>query len=306
MWFTKPNMDINHCLVVFMLIIEAVVYIQCQATNDGDFVSEDYCVCRAQSLSFSEMCRESLQLSLTKLDKLEALQKYDTEVVQNVQSEVQNLTKAFHLVKQDYLQQTENLARLVNLTEHRFSDVDASLSSIVDMLQSMNSTLFQLTQRVQLIEDKAEKDVPCQISDEQFCLRKRMSNFYGSCYSFVRDKLVNWTDARKYCKEVFGADLVAIETETENNYLKDKVRANPGNAKWGFWISLASTNDTWHWESTGEVLHGFNDWTPGEPNNAAEDCGHMRADFRSDSIYKYTWNNMACQEVMHFICELKL
>lgn len=299
-------MDIKQYLTVFIFSVEAVEFILCQPTNgDAQFGREDYCICQAQSPSVSEVS-ESLQISLAKLSILEALQKYDTEEVQHVKSEMQNLTRAIHLVKQDNLQQKENLERLVNLSERRFYDVDASLASIVGMLQRINSTLFHLTQRVQLIEDKSEKHEPCRISDEQFCLRKNMSNFNGSCYSFVQDVVVNWTDARKYCKDTFGADLVGIETQTENNYLKEKVEADPGTAAFGFWTSLKRTNNTWRWESTGKALQGFTDWSPGEPNFAGENCGNIRT--TAPSLLQYTWNNLecTCKLLLHLICELKL
>lgn len=50
--------------------------------------------------------------------------------------------------------------------------------------------------------------------------------------------VMNWTDAREYCRATYGADLVAIESEAENNYLKAKIKANPGNCYHSFNIHL--------------------------------------------------------------------
>ncbi|KAG8261899.1 mannose binding [Homalodisca vitripennis] len=56
----------------------------------------------------------------------------------------------------------------------------------------------------------------------------------------------------------------------------------------------------WVWMSTGEPLPEFQDWEPGEPNNAGDE--HCLEFYEKDNN-GYMWNDKNCMEQVYPICE---
>jgi hypothetical protein len=80
----------------------------------------------------------------------------------------------------------------------------------------------------------------------------------------------DWHAARSQCQG-FGADLVAIEDQAQNDFVFS-------NLTYEAWIGFTdeALEDTWVW--IDGTATGYTNWAAGEPNNIAggEDCGEMR------------------------------
>ena len=86
----------------------------------------------------------------------------------------------------------------------------------------------------------------------------------GHCYGFV-DQSLSWYNARDYCKQIgVGYDLVTIEDNEENQFLKNKIRTNfNGNE---YWVGAKESNNgnDFVWVDGSDVT--YTDWKSGEPN----------------------------------------
>ncbi|XP_044134797.1 hepatic lectin-like isoform X8 [Bufo gargarizans] len=161
--------------------------------------------------------------------------------------------------------------------------------------------------------------------------------FDSKCYFYSRSKS-NWYRARTMCV-MKNADLVVINNENEQRFIKDIVKSTPS------WIGLTDSEEEGNWTwvdgtdyktsykgdlngvnishlepmigcvavrhviygsvrdqgSTGIGSEGTWSWRPNEPNNTGddEDCGHTGADA--------DWNDKGCHvDTFNAICEKKL
>ena len=100
-----------------------------------------------------------------------------------------------------------------------------------------------------------------------------------------------------YLFSILGGTLAAAETEEKNSFLvKLADQMGPGGAQVGPWIGGQRIGGSWVWSKTGESLV-YEDWLPGEPNHAHEDCIHYM------SYDRMKWNNERCSSTLQFICE---
>jgi len=99
----------------------------------------------------------------------------------------------------------------------------------------------------------------------------------------------DWLTARPQC-QALGADLVAIEDQTENDF----IFANTGYDAWiGF--SDEAQEDTWIWVDGTPVT--YTNWGGNAPNDGAggEDCGEM--------LDGGEWNDDRCTDsIAGFVC----
>ncbi|CAG5132630.1 unnamed protein product, partial [Candidula unifasciata] len=126
--------------------------------------------------------------------------------------------------------------------------------------------------------------------------REGWTYFNGSCYGFG-DVPRNWVDAAAYCF-VHGAYLVEIESERENTWLVNTIKAiNFGS----IWIGGSEVlyRKAVVWAYSGNTLT-YQDWSPGQPADppgVLEDCTEIRQPFG------YKWNDFQCDQLNRFVCE---
>ena len=87
----------------------------------------------------------------------------------------------------------------------------------------------------------------------------------GHCYGFMEQTL-SWYDARNRCKqEGESYDLVVIDDNNENQFLKDKI-INIFE-KSDYWIGMKENDNDYGfvWIDGSDVT--FNNWRKGEPND---------------------------------------
>ncbi|XP_048727623.1 perlucin-like protein [Ostrea edulis] len=121
-----------------------------------------------------------------------------------------------------------------------------------------------------------------------------------SCYAFIDAEHLSWGEAMFYCSTLH-ANLVQIESSSENTFLKNHLFAAKTNAS--YWIGLtdAFVEGKYFWQTTQDEIN-FADWAPNEPNDAHhnEDCAVLGFGFH------YRWNDLSCSHRIDFICERTL
>mgnify|MGYP001199414141 CR=1 FL=1 len=93
-----------------------------------------------------------------------------------------------------------------------------------------------------------------------------LGEFNGSEY-YLSDSAMDWYSAQNFVEQHDDADLVAINSEEENNFLMESVPGEPA------WIGLHAPDSDWSmvdsW-TNGEPIT-YTNWAPNEPNNSG-DC----------------------------------
>ena len=105
----------------------------------------------------------------------------------------------------------------------------------------------------------------------------------------VTDPL-SWAESRDFCSAL-GASLVKMETEGENNFLRDSVSQEGRH----FWIGAtdSDTEGDWRWLDGTSVNKTF--WSGSEPNgDTAENCVGVWGGKH--------WFDVTCQAKYSFIC----
>ncbi|XP_052676540.1 perlucin-like protein isoform X2 [Crassostrea angulata] len=123
------------------------------------------------------------------------------------------------------------------------------------------------------------------------------TRYQTSCYLVVTYELETWSGAQAKCVAE-NSGLVEIETEAENNFLKDVAAKTFLNGQ--FWTggNDIDVEGQWRWVTSGNPFT-FTDWGPGEPNDTGgnEDCMLLL------SNTGYTWNDLPCSTNSLYICE---
>lgn len=153
-------------------------------------------------------------------------------------------------------------------------------------LQSLNSTINNLSSKMKQIEQNAKKATTCEIGWQQF---------QTSCY-FLTSRKSNWMKARSTCVSKH-ADLAVITSEGEQKFLSGKTGSNP------HWIGLTDNEEEgkWTWLDGTDYASSYKSWMPNEPNddNKNEDCAHMWTNGN--------WNDKKCSHDEFFaVCEKKI
>lgn len=124
----------------------------------------------------------------------------------------------------------------------------------------------------------------------------------NSCYLFSKDTQ-SWNNSSDSCASV-GASLVAIESQTEQTFIQNRLRHEFASFMW--WLGgndqFVSTDQTWYWVQTEQKINsGYTDWHRKEPDNPGQQhCLAMRKDFN------YQWCDDYCPELHAYICEMTL
>ncbi|XP_022093080.1 fibropellin-1-like [Acanthaster planci] len=122
--------------------------------------------------------------------------------------------------------------------------------------------------------------------------------FGDYCYLYTTDIMVDFYEARGYCKGE-GADLVSIHSQEEQTFLYDN--HYPGYTYWVGYTDLASEgNFIW----TDGTQNTYTNWAPDEPDNAGgEDCAYMDPGFYGPGG---NWNDVPCSKPYLIICKKRI
>ena len=86
----------------------------------------------------------------------------------------------------------------------------------------------------------------------------------GHCYGFV-DQSLSWYNARDQCKQIGDDyDLVTIQNDEENQFLKDKIRTDFNGNEYWTGAKENSNDNGFKWVDGSDVT--YTDWTGGDPN----------------------------------------
>ncbi|XP_013405788.1 perlucin-like protein [Lingula anatina] len=126
----------------------------------------------------------------------------------------------------------------------------------------------------------------------------RFIKFDKNCYFFGTIKK-SWDAARQECQNL-GADLVAIETYAEDNFIYNQILSMSASSKLsGYWTSGSLVQEgQWEWQSTSRSINSYTRWNPGQPDSPSRQ--------RCLCLYKgftYYWDDFQCTGEMGFICE---
>ncbi|XP_045156976.1 ladderlectin-like isoform X2 [Mercenaria mercenaria] len=121
--------------------------------------------------------------------------------------------------------------------------------------------------------------------------------YKGSCYIFVATKNT-FSRSELHCLSL-GANLVHIENELENEFIRSQLRTLKETT---YWIGLtdAGTEGIFNWVDDNSTA-SFTGWEKAQPDNSEgkEDCVHIR------HTYSYNWNDAQCTSSYNSICEKK-
>ncbi|XP_008588175.1 PREDICTED: asialoglycoprotein receptor 2 isoform X4 [Galeopterus variegatus] len=117
----------------------------------------------------------------------------------------------------------------------------------------------------------------------------------GSCYWFSRTGKT-WPEAEKYC-QLENANLVVINSWEEQKFIIEHTRP------FATWIGLTDSDGTWKWVDGTDYRYGYRTWGFPRPGywrgyevGRSESCAEVEWNGR--------WNNIACQELHRWVCEM--
>ncbi|XP_067661558.1 C-type lectin domain family 4 member E-like [Haliotis asinina] len=125
--------------------------------------------------------------------------------------------------------------------------------------------------------------------------------FEDHCYILELDE-VKWDPARNRCRSL-GADLVSINTESENNFLVEKIKEYyPPDEKSAahFWIGMLYEDGKYVWVDGTEV--GFTDWRSSNQPNCMHTFMKCKS-FISTFETAYQWEDASSLYHFYYICE---
>lgn len=117
-------------------------------------------------------------------------------------------------------------------------------------------------------------------------------------YSKPKDEKKSWTEAREFCQAI-GGELASINNKDDQDVIFSAMLAA---GRWEeTWIGLVNSDPSegFQWSDGSPLI--YENWRFGEPNNyqGIELCGEL------GTSYGMTWNDVPCQYLKDWICELK-
>lgn len=157
-----------------------------------------------------------------------------------------------------------------------------------DVAQSLSPKPQGMFKRI----EKASKwnNAPCKFSRVPICQKPR-GQVYDK-YIAVRASR-SYHIAAQYCSDWYGSTLATIESDEDARLAMEACQAIDV-TKRSCWIGLQRPFSKWDDGTDSEV---FNNWAPGEPNNAGynENCAEMYAG-------NGKWNDLGCTAKRYFLC----
>ncbi|XP_076216885.1 C-type lectin domain family 17, member A-like isoform X1 [Aptenodytes patagonicus] len=114
--------------------------------------------------------------------------------------------------------------------------------------------------------------------------------FEKSCYSFSTETM-SWSDAKMICADQ-GAHLVVINSELEQNFLRDNI-----NNSSTYWLGVTDQLEEGNWVWTNGDYTSISYWNTWKENKDKDqkDCGSIGPDG--------IWNDDRCSHSNYWICE---
>nr|XP_034963866.1 early activation antigen CD69-like isoform X1 [Zootoca vivipara] len=115
--------------------------------------------------------------------------------------------------------------------------------------------------------------------------------FQEKCYYYSTERMEQNT-ARRYC-QALGADLIVIDSENEQDFLKDELQISKET-----WIGLTyiEAGRKWMWQDFKN--HSYINWNGRtEPSRSQRHCVIL------DPAYELNWKDTECQRRFGSICE---
>ncbi|KAG7156359.1 macrophage mannose receptor 1-like 9 [Homarus americanus] len=115
------------------------------------------------------------------------------------------------------------------------------------------------------------------------------------CYYFSSDP-VSWHQARAWCQDYLGSDLVSVTSKAENSFILGEVFR----AKQDVWLGLYADGNTrsWSWVD-GSNINRYHNWL-GSHSATHGQCGELRAD---GTLLEGFWVPASCNTEKVFICK---
>ena len=128
------------------------------------------------------------------------------------------------------------------------------------------------------------------------------TSFGSSCYK-LHTLSKDWENAKKSCQN-FGAQLVKIETEEENQFIITTYFSYINFGR--YWIGLSDLGNEGKWKWTdGTGLTSYTNWGEGQPNNHRNNqhCGAIIKGHYRSLHFNAEWNDDICSLHRGYICE---
>ena len=102
-------------------------------------------------------------------------------------------------------------------------------------------------------------------------------------------------------RAIDGAKLVKIETDKENDFIKNEYLNTSGI----YWIGLSDIDNEGEWKWTdGTGLTGYKKWKSDQPNNVGnQDCVAILEGDYTNGHYNAEWNDLNCFRKLEYICK---
>lgn len=128
-----------------------------------------------------------------------------------------------------------------------------------------------------------------------------VEHFEGSAYLFVREP-ASWSDARNDCVAQ-GYDLVAIQTDRENQWIADAAYVYQ-RGRWWIGLSDRDTEGTWVW-TTGDPMtySAFPDYGL---DDDGDDCAVLGSSVIDTGYFAFgggDWFPVPCNATASYVCE---
>ncbi|KAK9541818.1 hypothetical protein VZT92_001836 [Zoarces viviparus] len=173
-----------------------------------------------------------------------------------------------------------------NLTERLRASED-KLSSVSLERDLLKASLINLTEEMDRLQRWSKQKKTCP---------KGWRMFSCSCY-LLSTRSGSWEESRKDCRDK-GADLVIIDSLQEQKFISSIVTHRT-------WIGLSDGDDegTWKWVDGTPLTEAYWYRPPdnggGDPQWGEEDCAEIVVGRNA----KGNWNDVRCDNSLHWICE---
>lgn len=127
------------------------------------------------------------------------------------------------------------------------------------------------------------------------------TSFGSSCYKLYTSTSAQDRKKPKVNCQNVGGTLVKIETDKENDFIKNEYL----NTKGMYWIGLSDIDKEGEWKWTDGIgLTGYKKWKSGQPNNKGDqDCVAILGGDYNVGHHNAEWNDLKCSKQLGYICK---
>ncbi|KAM4643843.1 C-type lectin domain family 17, member A-like [Amazona ochrocephala] len=181
------------------------------------------------------------------------------------------ITAELKLLRENYSATEANVLQELSETQREQARMQTRMHSHYAELQDITALLCRSVQEVRRC-------------------RPGWRSFAQSCYSFSTDA-ARWSDANRSCAEQ-GAHLVFVNSEAEQNFLRDNI-----NASATYWLGVTDQQEegTWLWTNGERPRISFWNTWKGTQDKEQKDCGTIGPGG--------IWNAARCSHSNRWICE---